>query len=157
MKTLFVLIFFAFIYLSAQEPVESEATDACSDVKIVQIANLLGWELDRIEVEPMELSDKTMSSSCKYTFEHEELTVDIEDIGFIKILPNDIDHYIISEGSYNNDKEMLVYEMNRLIGTYQISLKFKTNRSDEDMYELLESISNQIDLKSTDSVITYKF
>jgi hypothetical protein len=157
MKTLIALIFFAFIYLSAQQSDNIERSDACKDVRIVQIANLLGWDLDKIEVEPMELSDKSMSSSCKYTFGEEELTIDIEEIGFIKMLPNNINHYIISEGSYSNETEMLIYEMNQLISTYQISLKFKTNRSDEGMYELLEKISNQIELKSTDSVITYKF
>ncbi|MFA7326868.1 MAG: hypothetical protein WC121_09405 [Candidatus Kapaibacterium sp.] len=157
MKTIIVLIFFAFIYLPAQEPDKIKNTDACSDVKLVQIATLLGWDSEKVEVEPMELSDKTMSSSCKFIFGQEELIIDIEDIGYVEVLPTHIEHYVISEGSYNAETEFLIYEMNSLIKTYHISLKFKTNRSDEGMYEILESISNQIELKSPDSVVTYKF
>lgn len=157
MKTLVALIFFISINLSAQEPVITRITDACTDVKIVQIAAMLGWDLDKIEVEPMELSDKTMSSSCKFIFGQEELIIDIEDIGYVEVLPTHIEHYVISEGSYNAETEFLIYEMNSLIKTYHISLKFKTNRSDEGMYEILEGVTNQIELKPQDSVVTYKF
>lgn len=157
MKTIIVLIFFAFIYLPAQEPDKIKTTDACSDAKLVQIATLLGWDLEKVEVEPMELSDKTISSSCKFIFGQEELTIDIEDMGYVEALPTHINHYVVSEGSYNTDTEVLIYEMNRLIDTYHISLKLKTNRSEEDMYVILENISNQIELKQLDSVITYKF
>lgn len=157
MRTIIALIFFVFINLSAQELGKVNSINACSDMKIDKIATLLGWEANKIEIEPMELSDETMSSSCKFTYAQEELTIDIEDLGAVDVMPTHINHYVISEGSYDAETEFLVYEMNRFVQKYHVSIKLKTKRSDEGMYELLEGISNQIELKSQEGIITYKF
>ncbi len=157
MRTLIVLIFFTFINLSAQDLDSVSDINACSDVKLDKIATLLGWDANNIEIEPMELSDKTMSSSCKFTYDNEELTIDIEDLGAVDLMPTHTNHYVVSEGSYDAETEELVYEMNRFVQKYHVSIKFKTKRSDDVMYELLEGISNQIELKSQQGIITYKF
>ena len=157
MRTLIALIFFTFINLSAQELDIPIDINACSDVKLDKIAALLDWDTNSIEVEPMELSDKTMSSSCKFTYDKEELIIDIEDLGAVEVMPTHINHYIVSEGSYDAETEELVYELNRFVHKYHVNIKFKTKRSEEGMYEILEGISNQIELKSQQGIITYKY
>ena len=118
-----------------------------NDIELNTLSNLLDWDESKVEYKSTPSVDTTQTSSCIYYHKNEILEVNLIENNGIGIF--DVDSYDlkIADGSFNEEKDEITFEYNERRGYYIINIKFTTKRYYKGIEELLNEISNLLNLK----------
>lgn len=146
-KILFLLLFSfaAFSVSLAKDEPDNSRYDVCEKVDKGQIASILGWNAAATEVETLTSSSGRSLGVCRYTYQGEELIINIKEKLDSKNYAGSFNSYSSVKGDNNPDSGETIHKLTYLHSKYEIEFNYKSAEFTDDAFKLLSDIGKIIE------------
>lgn len=146
-KILFLLLFSlaAFSASLAKDEADNSQYDVCEKVDKGKIASILGWNAAATEVETLSSSSGRSKGVCRYTYQGEELIINIKEKQKDNNYSDDFKAFTSVNGSYVNETGEAIHKMTDYHTKYEIELNYKTTKFTAEAFNLMADITKLIE------------